>query len=255
MKVLLVNPPMPKGYYNREFYFPLSLLYLGAVLKRNGDEPRILDFKVYTDKNAADDADFYSGKLLETIEEFKPGLVGFGSLFSGEFPNVLGFTKTLKARHPSLPVVFGGGHATIFAEQILRNCPTIDYAVIGEGEEAMVRLADFLGKGKGAPDDIDGFAFRRDGTVKVNPKTRYIADLDSLPFPAYDLVDIKDYYVDTSKWHNPKKLPINTSFPIISSRSCPNRCTFCSMYRIMGPKWRSRSAKNVVDEIEFLYNK
>ena len=78
---------------------------------------------------------------------------------------------------------------------------------------------------------------------------------DTIPFPAYELVNLRDYYVDTSGWHNPKNLPINTSVPIISSRSCPNRCNFCSMFLVMGPKWRARSSKNVVDEIEYVYKK
>src|SRR5208337_4375395 len=84
---------------------------------------------------------------------------------------------------------------------------------------------------------------------------RFIGDLDEIPFPAYDLINLKDYYHDTSNWLNPKNLPINTSISILSSRSCPMRCNFCSMFMVMGPKWRCRSPQNVVDEIEYLYHK
>ena len=253
MKVLLVNPPMPRGYYNKEFYLPLSLLYLGAVLKRNGDEPKILDFKIFTDKHVDSNAEFFDDKLMEAVNDFKPELIGFGSLFSGEFPNALNFSRLVKSKYSGIPIVFGGAHATIFAGEILKNCPSIDFVVIGEGEEAIVQLVNMLKGGQRSFESIDGFAFRNGSEIVVNPKTRYIENIDSLPFPAFDIVDIKDYFIDTSRWHNPKNLPINTSIPIISSRSCPNRCTFCSMYRIMGPKWRARSPKNVVDELEFLY--
>ena len=61
----------------------MSLLYLGAVLKRNGDEPKILDFKIFTDKHVDSNAEFFDDKLMEAVNDFKPELIGFGSLFSG----------------------------------------------------------------------------------------------------------------------------------------------------------------------------
>ncbi|MBT4135848.1 B12-binding domain-containing radical SAM protein [archaeon] len=76
-----------------------------------------------------------------------------------------------------------------------------------------------------------------------------------MPFPDYDAINLKDYYFDTSGWHNPKNIPINVPVPILTSRSCPNQCTFCSMFLLHGKGWRYRSAKNVVDEIEQIYNK
>ena len=103
MKVLLVNPPMPRGYYNKEFYLPLSLLYLGAVLKRNGDEPKILDFKIFTDKHVDSNAEFFDDKLMEAVNDFKPELIGFGSLFSGEFPNALNFSRLVKSKYSGIP--------------------------------------------------------------------------------------------------------------------------------------------------------
>ena len=68
----------------------------------------------------------------------------------------------MKANILESPIVFGGGHATIFAGEILKNCPSIDFVVIGEGEEAIVQLVNMLKGGQRSFESIDGFAFRMD---------------------------------------------------------------------------------------------
>jgi radical SAM superfamily enzyme YgiQ (UPF0313 family) len=254
MKILLINPPIPAKWYNDEFYLPSSLLYLGAALQTNCDEVKIIDMKALKVPKDKDRNEFYDRYLINILDEFSPELIGFGCLFSGNFPDTLRFSIRCKEHRKDIPVVAGGIHFTIYAGEILKNCPSIDFIVMGEGEETTVRLANMLKTNRKDFASLDGFAYRENNEVKVNPKKRYIENLDMIPFPAYNLIDLTDYYVDTSKWHNPKNLPINTSIPIITSRSCPNLCNFCSMYMVMGPKWRPRTAINVVDEIEFLYN-
>lgn len=255
MKILLVNPPIPKTYYNREYYISSSLMYLGAVLKKNGEEVKILDLKTFNFTGYTGPQDFYDCILLDTIADFRPQVIGIGGLYSGNFPDVLRFSRVIKAKFEEIPIVIGGIHATIYPYEILSKCPTIDWIVLGEGEESVVRLADAIKSRQYDFKKIDGFAYRKNGEVFINPKTHYIEDLDSIPFPAYELINLQHYYVDTSDWHNPKNLPINTSIPIITSRSCPNRCNFCSMFMVMGPRWRARSPQNVVNEIEYLYKK
>ncbi len=254
MKTLLVNPPIPTSFYNREYYLPSGLLYLGAVLQKKEDNVKLADLKTFQGRGEEPTRQFYESKLVEIMQDFQPDLIGIGSLFSGNFPDVLNLSKKAKQEAQDVPVVIGGIHPTLYAREILENCPSVDYIVLAEGEDSIVTLAEAIKKNKNLS-EIDGLAFRKDSKVVVNPKVGYIKDVDAIPFPAYDLVDLEDYYTDTSRWHNPKQLPINTSIPIITSRSCPNRCTFCSMYEIMGPRWRARSPKNVVDEIEYLYKK
>lgn len=257
MRILLVNPPMPLEFYNREFYLPSSLLYLAAVLQKNGDEIKILDFKTLTSKfeKSGCPQNFYENILMDAINDFHPSLVGLGCLYSGHFPDILKFSALIKKRFEKMPIIIGGIHPTIYCSEILVNCPSIDWIILGEGEHSIIQLVNTVKSKRYEFEKIDSFAFRKNGKVIVNSKTQYIDDLDNIPFPAYDLINLKDYYVDTSDWHNPKKLPINTSIPVISSRSCPKRCPFCSMFMVMGPKWRARSPENVVDEIGYLYNK
>jgi len=255
MKILLVNPPIPATWYNDEYYFPSSLLYLASTLRKNGEDVKIFDMKTLKPPKPENRQKFYEDKLIKTVLEFQAELIGFGCLFSGNFPDVLRFSKICKERFERIPIVAGGIHFTIYAWEILTKCSSIDWIALGEAEEAIVQLVNTVKSNRYEMDKIDGFAYRSNGRIVVNPKRRYIENVDDIPFPAYELINLRDYYVNTSNWHNPKKLPINTSIPIISSRSCPNRCSFCSMYMAMGPKWRARSANNVVDEIEYLYDK
>jgi magnesium-protoporphyrin IX monomethyl ester (oxidative) cyclase len=255
MKILFVNPPVPQDYYNKEVYLPSSLLYLSAVLQKNGEEIKILDLKCPKYANQDNPQKHYEDVLIDTISSFQPELIGFGCLFSGNFPELLKLSIVSKKKFDKIPIIIGGIHPTIYAKEILTNCPSIDYIILGEGEESIVQFINTIKTNCPDFEKIDGFAYRMNGRVVVNPKKHFIEDSDTIPFPAYNLIDLKDYYVDTSNWHNPKKLPINTSVPIISSRSCPNRCNFCSMFLAMGPRWRPRSPKNVVDEIEHVYHK
>jgi anaerobic magnesium-protoporphyrin IX monomethyl ester cyclase len=255
MRILLVNPPIPASYYNTEFYLPSGLLYLAAVLRDQGEEVRILEMKTFTSESCADSQTLYEGKLQEALLTFKPDLIGMGCLFSGNFPQVLTFSGLCKQLSPQTPIIVGGIHVTIHARDVLQHCPGIDWLALGEAEETIIQLVRTMKSGSAAWDAIEGFAYRSEGQVVVNAKQRYIHDIDQIPFPAYDLVNIEDYYVDTSHWYNPKHLTFSTSIPIVSSRSCPHRCTFCSMYRAMGQRWRARSAENVVNEIEIMYHR
>ena len=244
MKVLLVNPPTPRFIISKDYYTPSSLLYLAAALREAGENVKILDLNTVQES--------HEEVLIDYISSYQPSLVGIGCLFCGQFPMLLELSKRVKEWSEECKVVVGGIHPTTYPVKILTNCHAIDFVVLGEGEVAIVQLTKALKSNDFSR--IDGLAYRSNGQIGVNLKVSFIDDVDSIPFPAYDLISLEDYYYDTSHWHNPKSLPINMSIPIISSRSCPNRCNFCSMFTVMGPQWRCRSPKNVVDEISHLYD-
>ncbi|GFO68517.1 B12-binding domain-containing radical SAM protein [Geomonas limicola] len=254
MNVLLVNPPVPSYYHNREFYLPSGLLYIASSLSADGNQVELLDLKTFDSRRGRPGS--YESLLEERLRAFEPDLIGFGCLFSGNFQDILGYARRCKEVRPQTPILLGGIHPTIYPAEILANCPELDWIVLAEGEQSTAQLVRML-EGREPRDfgRIDGFAYRAGESVLVNEKKGYIEDLDALPFPAYELIDIEDYHVDTDLWHNPRRLPINTSVPIISSRSCPHKCPFCSMFKAMGPAWRPRSARNVVDEIEEVYHR
>ena len=106
--------------------------------------------------------------------------------------------------------------------------------------------------------NIDGLCYRAGNKVIVNPKKEYISDLDSLPIPAWDLLDMKHYEIEQEKWekfwHNPLGLKLRFRWPILTSRSCPMNCNFCAMHLVHGKKIRFRTAYNCFEEIEYLNN-
>jgi len=259
MKILLVNPPIPHNFYNREFYLPSSFLYIGAVLQKNGEDVKLMDFKTIQSKYLKEtkkdpDYSIYENKLADLINNYNPDLIGLGGLISANFKDMLRFSELAKKTSPTTPIVIGGAHATMYPKEILENCNSIDWLILGEGETSTTQLVEMLKNKNYDFDEIEGFAYRKGKEIKIKKRTNFIKNLDELPMPAYNLIDLKDYYEDTNAWHNPKNLLINTEIPIISSRSCPNDCNFCASSEIMGRGWRPRSAKNVVDEIEYLYN-
>ena len=252
MRVLLVNPPIPTSYYNEEFYLPSGLLYLAAVLRDHGQTVQLLDMKTLGLKDRTDPEVFCRRRLRKTLAAFAPDLIGFGCLFSGNFPHVQRFARLCKEWDALVPIVVGGIHVTIHARDILTHCPDIDWLVLGEAEDTICQLVETLAAQRTGVDHIEGLAYRDGDTIRVQQRQRYLQDIDGLPFPAYDLMRMEDYFVDTSAWHNPRGLSFNTSIPLVSSRSCPHRCNFCSMFTVMGPRWRARSAANVVDEIQWV---
>ena len=146
-------------------------------------------------------------------------------------------SKMIGEEFPWIKIVVGGIHPTIFANEILRNCSSIDYIVLGEGEKSILSLVEFL-EGKIEKFPSNGFAFRLSNKICIYPQTQYIEDLDSVPFPAYELTVFDNYKGDLSKWHNPKNLKFDMTVPIITSRSCPYGCNFCSLFLVIVKKFR-----------------
>lgn len=257
MRVLLVS------FYTMEYVTridcspPLALLYLASALRQAGHEPGILDLNVLEVPKGTDRQAFYIQTVLAAVGEVHPGMIGLNCLLSGHFPFVLMLSAALKEHHPSLPVVIGGIHPTLFAKEILQNCQTIDAIVMGEGEPQVVALADaYANEAPEALRTIDALAFRcADNQVVLNPRRGYIQNLDMIPLPAWDLVHMEDYFSDHSTWYNPRGLDIKMSVPILSSRSCPYDCSFCSAHYLMGRGLRLRSPKLVVDEMQMLYER
>ncbi len=257
-RVLLINAPLIHNpIAHRNTYFPLALLSIATFLKHEQIDATVLDAGnrfAHNHLGQTELTDYVNRELRDHIARLKPDIIGIGAVFSGAFGALTEFAQGIKTFFPTIPIVIGGIHATIFAKEILERYEYIDFVIVGEGEHSFMQLVRCITAGRSV-DEIDGLAFRHSGQVKLNPKTSFISDLDALPITDYDLIDLTQYQFDTAGWYSPKQLQIGRPFPVISSRSCPNRCSFCSMWLVHGPKFRARSAKHVVDELESLYNK
>lgn len=252
MRVLLLNPPYlaPKDA-GLGLSFPMGLAYLGAALRNAGIDVQVLDAAAESAAIEVEKGLMRYGlepkELHKRITDIKPDVVGISCFFSSRFPAVLETAKIVKDIDSRILTVTGGIHPSLMPESVCSH-PEIDYVAVGEGEQIIV---DFIGavEGDTSFDDIEGLTFKKDGRVIVNPKSSYIEDLDSLGFPAWDLFDMERYLtINEGRWG----LGYGRYAPVVTSRSCPYRCTFCSIHSVMGPKYRAHSPEYVVDMIETL---
>ncbi|HSR32818.1 MAG TPA: radical SAM protein [Anaerolineae bacterium] len=249
MRVALINPKFRLPIDTRTSPH-LGLAYLGAVSQRRGDEVRVYD------------ADVEDQPLREFVSEFKPDLVGI----TANTPQVKQAWRTASAikEVTDVPIVLGGPHVSVESEDLdfeSLQQPPVNMIVRGEGEDAWIEISDKLEAWKrdqeeqtterlfdpetGLWDAVLGISYRTsNGEMHRNPDRAPINDLDSLPWPAYDLFKMEGY---TSLQPATDRVDGAHSFSIMTSRGCPYRCTFCSQ-SIMPIKWRARSAQNVLAE-------
>jgi len=250
-KIAFLNSPY---ILNEPFYQhmpPLSLLYLSSYVEKNGFEPRIYNLeKVHKDKGI-----YYFGfdiqKVLKDLSVFKPDIIGITCPYSSRWPYTQRLIKIIKSKFKDIPVVIGGIHPTTFPKHCLSSSGA-DYLIIGEGEFTTVELFKHI-LADTKPYKIDGIAFQNGNKFIHNPKTKFISNLDELPFPAYHCIDMERYKKICKKDRISQFKGLY--FSLLTSRSCPNQCTYCNMHLAHGRKWRPRSPENVISEISYLINK
>lgn len=170
-------------------------------------------------------------KLKGKINSFRPDLIG-ASLYTFQYERAYHFFDNIKRDFPEIKTVAGGPHASILKEKILTEALSLDFAVIGEGEETLFDLC------QGKPlETIPGLAFRDKGQAVYNGPRPFIKELDQLPFPTYDKFELDKY--------------LEKRIPLISSRGCPHCCIFCSVPKICGQQVRFRTPDNVFKEIKY----
>ncbi len=239
MKILLIQPPNMNmlttnvpAFVDQEtgFYPPLGLFYLAAYLQKNSSHTiSVLDAVV-------ERVDY---QILEQyIAQYDPDVVGI-QMMSFTVRDTLLTARAVKRAKKQAQVVVGGPHPNIYAEETIAQ-PDIDMIVLGEGEHIFTELIQYLEKGMDLH-ELPGIVFKNKGQPVRNPGAGFIADLDSLPFPARELTPYRKYYSVLSK-----RAVFTT---MISSRGCPYRCLFCDR-AFYGKIHRMRSAENVVSEME-----
>ncbi|MEA2019855.1 MAG: radical SAM protein [Campylobacterota bacterium] len=261
MNVLLIQPEKLPGTKDTRASIPISLLYLSASARKNGHNPFILDFSTMdVPQEEVDKKEFFSYECMKYIEKENINFIGINCFTTMHFPQVMEIAKIIKENFKKIPICTGGAHPTFFAQDIIKNCADIDFIVTGEGEESLVLLLDTFEKTqcKNERDEllklIPALVYK-DSKLNLmkNDREGYISKINDFDMPAWDLVDIEKYYGDYSKYYNPNKLKFNLTVAIITSRSCPYSCSFCSAHLIMEKKYRSKTASQVVDEIEYLH--
>ncbi len=252
---LLVNLPLSDVSTTSFYVMPPGLLSLVAYLRENRFSTDFLDFNIIKKKNAGST----DSKLISIFENYlaesKPSLVGASVMVAGQFKLAREILKSTKQFSADIVTVVGGAHVSQFPKEILENCPEIDFVAMGEGELQALACSHFARTKEFPSVWPDGIAYRSNGKIVIKPKKSYIENINSLPFPAYDILEFNDYLHDTSTWHNPYQVEFGVRVPIITSRGCPNLCNFCSVAKCMGQPYRPMSSVNVVDMMQMLHEK
>ncbi|HET7824902.1 MAG TPA: radical SAM protein [Anaeromyxobacter sp.] len=217
---------------------PMGLLYLASALRDHGHEVR-----VYEAGAAWRDA----GRFAAAVEAFRPDVVGISAL-TIEAGVMLRMAAAARRARPGVPVIVGGPHPTSYPEHCLADA-NVDHAVVGEGEATVVELVDRLVRG-GDPAAVPGVVSRGRLGVPVRAAPREPApDLDGLPAPAWDLVDVGFYARHLSM------APVGRRpyLALVTSRGCPYRCIYC--HAVHGKRYRARSPRAVLAEIDALVSR
>jgi anaerobic magnesium-protoporphyrin IX monomethyl ester cyclase len=228
--VTLVNPTAP---INAAMHMPFALLglgYLAAVLEKNEYQVDVIDCQLL--KLSLED-------FRSEISKRQPNIVGVTSS-TLTYQSALKLVKIVKEACPDCITIAGGPHVTFWDDKALEECPELDIVVRREGEITMLEIVQKIEADK-SYDDVLGTTVRKEGKIVKNPDRPYIEDLDGLPFPARHL------------WPMERLREYEDILYLATSRGCVYWCEFCTTVRMHGRKYRMRSPKNVVDELEFLH--
>lgn len=215
---------------------PIGLALLAARLREQGREVAVYDS--FIGRGGPEGA-------AREAKRLRPDVVGL-PVVTPCATEVYAQAAAVREAHPDAVIVMGNIHADLFAEDILRR-GIADIVVHGEAEDTIVEVDRAIVE-KTDLSTVRGISYRSGDLVVRNPDRPQIEDLDSLPFPAWDLFPMEHYGLF-------KFAEVDTPATLIcGSRGCPYRCTFCSLH-VMGPRRRKRSVPNLVDEIEWLHER
>ncbi|MBI2041617.1 MAG: cobalamin B12-binding domain-containing protein [Candidatus Nealsonbacteria bacterium] len=221
-EILLINPPpfIRRDPHDHTDYPHIGLAYISAYLRQSGFECRAIDAKF---------EDINMEGLKQRLKQYNPGIIGI-TAFTHEVKQAARVARLAKEFFPGVLIVLGGPHATALPEATLEQFPEFDMLVAGEGEITFLETVNAIFQ-KGDFSKVAGLVFRSpSGRIVFNGQRYFLADLDSLPFPAWDM------------------FPLSEEYPLLTVRGCPFDCNFCM--RISGRMIRKRSPKMILQEIK-----
>lgn len=218
----------PRRNIPRRRLYSIGPLYITSSLIEAGYDVDFVNFQT---------AEFRTMRDIISRLGNSSDIVGVSCALSAT-PSVIYMLKKLKKEYPEKTIIMGGPDPTLINYSLLRKFPFIDIVVRGEGEKTIVELMDCLKKNKDLK-NVRGITYRDGNKIHVNPPQPRIEDLDKIPFPAYDKVDMKKYILTNT----------------FTLRGCPYKCAFCTHPII----WRGgvffRSIDNVTEELKLLNEK
>lgn len=238
MKCTLVRPP---SFTTTTIIPNLGLGYLASVLLKAGHSVTIIDCA-----KARLDHEGYR----EYLEREKPDVLGI-QMFTCDFNSTKQCLDIAKQLNKRTVTIVGGPHPSGDPTGTMEELGNTDFAFTGEAEIGLPGLLEYIESKKEAWfKDIPGLIYRDKGQVMIN-RQEGIGDLDSIPFPSWDLINPRTYPTAVHGSFS-KSLPVA---PIVTTRGCPFGCTYCAAKVINGRGFRSRSIDNIIAEIKYLQDK
>lgn len=247
-KIMLVKPNIAvrKGFdLQSKMCPPIGLAYLAGVLLKDGHAVEIVDMvadgygRPWPYKGTHNNFGLTNDEFLDRVRSSAPDIVGLTG-FTTQHGRVVELVSIIKDTFPHIKVVLGGIHSTSMPEYMMQHSRA-DYLILGEGEYSFAALVDALKNNDyEAIKKIDGIVYREGEGFVLRLKTDFIKDMDAIPAPPIELFNNEVYLKD------------EVAMPIITSRGCPNNCSFCAIHNTQGYGWRPRGPMQVVDEIELL---
>ena len=218
MRICLIDPPgMVKGLNT-------GLGYLASSLIQEGHQVRVLDLNNNT------------RNIKERLSKIRDSDIIGISVKSSTAQIGCQIAEAVGRKD----LICGGAHITVDGYAFLKMNTSFKLGVIGEGEETLVELVDAM---ESALDlrDIKGIIFREGEEIVVNPRRRFIDDLNSLPNPNYEVFDSFNGTI--------------VHYPLVTSRGCPHMCIYCCVSEVSGRRWRSRTPERLIEELELAKSK
>jgi len=246
---------LSKNSYSAPISLPLGLAYVAGVLEKAGYKVEIIDATGEQSpiKIRRSDDDVYNLQGLtpdEIIDKINPNtfIFGISLMFSQDWVIHRSLIEKIKKKFPNIIIVAGGEHPTAIPEYVLKDCPSIDYIIRGEGEFSMMEFSYRLFNNKLA-NNIPGVCFVNEQNKFVNNgSSKRIEHIDKLPRPAWHLLNPENYFNE----YFTSGLSRGRNMPILGTRGCPYQCTFCSSPTMWTTRYIMRDTKELVDEIEWL---
>ena len=239
MEIVLVQPPI--GGAKEDVTPPLGLLQLAAVAEADGHRVRIADLNLLVKRGRVDPARPALPQLLAAIPSDRIDFLGL-TTWSYNFGITMELAVALKEARPEVTLGLGGPHATFVSEEALSVFPQVDLILRDEGDRTFPQLLRAL-QYERPPEKlalVPGLTWRRGDAVQKNPGGGVVEDLDALPYPAFHLVDVREY------------LACQPTLIVEAGRGCPFNCNFCSTTNMFQRQYRVKSPKRLIDEVEWL---